>query len=88
MRKEVLAMKLKDHATEYQVFKFIEGYINKHGYSPSQKEIRESLCCSSYVVRSSLNMLQENGYIKRVRMRPRSLSLAGYKYVRTDEALL
>lgn len=61
-----------------KVLDFIRGYIKKHGYPPSIREIASHLDVSGTLgVVKHLNALEREGYIRRVRGSSRGLSLTG-----------
>lgn len=62
MQQERLGLNIRQEA----IFRFIKGYLNKHGYSPTLREIAERAGLKSHKnVLRHLNTLQEYGYIKR-----------------------
>ena len=66
------------HLTERQkdIFKFIEGYLEKNDYSPSLEDIGAHFGIASMNgVYKHLKILEERGYIKRLSNKARSIQL-------------
>lgn len=58
------------------IFDYIKKYINKNGYGPSLQEIRRRFKLSSIAtVHQHIENLSLDGYIKRVKNKPRSIEL-------------
>ena len=58
------------------ILRFVHGYIETHGYSPTMREIGQGANTSStFVVRRNLDQLVEWGYIRRAPRAARSLQV-------------
>ena len=62
-------------------YSFLKDYIIEHTYSPTQREIAQAFCMSPSTVRHALRVLEDHGYITRVRKKPRTIRLKNLKVV-------
>ena len=69
-----------------KIYRYIVGYIKGHGYSPSVQEIADgSGFASKSTVFNHLIAMREAGLINYVDHIPRTITLPGYRYVKTTE---
>lgn len=66
-----------------QIFKFIEDYIELHGYFPSNREIEENTGLSKATVQRHMKKFELDGIIATEHPNtPRAYRLVGYEYRR------
>lgn len=71
-------VKNKRELTERQqkVFSFLTSYWNENGYSPTVREIQSAIDAdSTQTIFTALNELEEAGYIKREKEKPRAITI-------------
>ncbi|MFW5800792.1 MAG: transcriptional repressor LexA [Spirochaeta sp.] len=60
---------------QYEVFAFIEGYIESHSYPPTMREVAAALSVSVKAAYDHIDSLQKKGWIRRSAHQSRSLEL-------------
>lgn len=76
----------KGEATQQRVYDFIVDFMTSKGYSPSMREICDGTGIkSTSSVSDYICMLEKLGKIKTENNKVRTISLVGYKLVRTDD---
>ena len=79
----------RDGAGRKRVYSFLVEFIKKNGYSPSIREICIGTGLSSTAtVYSHLERLKFMGMIDMKEKTSRTISLVGYKFVKTEEPVL
>ena len=77
-------MEIADRKME-RVYQFIVDFIKKNGYSPSFREISDGTDIKSVAsVRDKLKLLEYEGLIRTKECQPRTISLTGYKFVKSS----
>lgn len=71
---------LEDKRTA-DVYECLVDYISHIGFAPSRREIAERLDISGYDVNHALKKLEDSGYVKREKRKPRAIKLCHYKLV-------
>ena len=67
-----------------EVLSFIAGYINKHSYSPSIREIADNFSMSVKGAHDHITALKRKGHIKQAGNRPRTIELTRGREDNTD----
>ena len=71
-------MTLADQARQQEIWEFLAGYVDAHGYPPTVREIGEKVgLASPSTVHAHLANLERAGLIKRDPTKPRALELTG-----------
>lgn len=59
---------------QLDALRFVHGFLQQHGYAPSQREIADGLdICSTNGVNDHLRRLEQRGLIRRAPMKSRAL---------------
>ena len=70
--------------TRSSIYGFIVDFITIHGYSPSLREIADGTGIKAIsTVRDHLYMLEKLGKIHTQEFKPRTISLVGYRYMKS-----
>lgn len=62
-------------------YEFIVSFVMQEGFSPTHREIAQALDTGTYNVSWALKELEKNGYIQRVKGKPRTIKLCHYRVV-------
>lgn len=63
-------------ARQLQILSFVQGYIERHGYAPSIRDIMAGCgITSTYVVTYNLDVLEREGHLTRERVIARGIVL-------------
>jgi repressor LexA len=68
---------IRSHETTYQVYRFVDAFIQQHGYGPSQREIAEGCYLARSGIIRHLDRLEAWGCIIRQPGCARSITLTG-----------
>ena len=67
------------------ILKRIIGYIQTYGYPPTTREIGDMVCLdSTSSVYNHLQRMRDDGMIDYLDGQPRTITVPGYKYTKTD----
>ena len=68
-----------------QILDRIVSYIQEHGYPPTTREIGDMVCLdSTSSVYNHLQRMRGEGMIDFLDGQPRTITVPGYKYIKTD----
>ena len=73
---------MSENETSAQVYDFIRGFFDEHGYSPTLREIARACYMSTTTVVRYLDKLCAAGRISRELQRPRSIALLDLQHDR------
>lgn len=78
----------RGHCIRQSILKYVVGYIEEHGYSPSLQEIGNAVGLrSKCTVHHHLQKMFESGMLETdaVNSTPRAIRVPGYKFVKIQE---
>jgi len=67
--------------TQKKYYNYIKKFIQRNGYSPTEREIQKHFKRAPVTVRGALTILQKKGYISRIPKKARTITLIGEKNV-------
>ena len=76
-------------ARQHEIYQFVTGYVDGHGYPPTVREIGDAVgLASPSTVHAHLANLERAGYLRRDPTKPRALELIGRERATADPALV
>ncbi|MBA2615978.1 MAG: transcriptional repressor LexA [Actinobacteria bacterium] len=76
-------------ARQQQIYEFVTGYVDRHGYPPTVREIGEAVgLASPSTVHAHLANLERAGYLRRDPTKPRALELVGRERANAEPAVV